>query len=92
MVKRREPRASTTGRQPTKEQVETFASGAENSTVTKIKPKLDPSAKRDFKAIRVAFNEYEYSILNEAAPKTGRSKLNFIRWAVLQMAKNLDVS
>lgn len=90
MVKRREPRASTTRRQPTQEQIETFASGAENAIVTEIKPKLDPSAKRDFKAIRVAFNEYEYSILDEAAPKTGRSKLNFIRWAVMQMAKNLE--
>jgi hypothetical protein len=90
MVKRREPRASTSRHQPTAEEVEKFASGAENSIVTPKKRKLDPSAKRDFKAIRVPFNEYEYVILDKAAPKTGRSKLNFIRWAVMQMAKDLE--
>ena len=46
---------------------------------------LDPSAKRDFKAITVPFNEYEFTKLEEIARKTGRTKLNLIRWAILQM-------
>ena len=39
---------------------------------------LDPNAKRNYKNINVPFNEYEYNILNEAAQKLGRTKLNFI--------------
>ena len=91
MVKRREPQAITSRPKPTPEQIEAFASGAdrETTTPTKTTRKLDPTAKRDFKAIRVPFNEYEYSILDEAAPKTGRTKLNFIRWAILKMAEDL---
>lgn len=86
MVKRRKPQAGTSKPQPTPEQIEAFASEVDSNT---IKRKLDPSAKRDFKAIRVPFNEYEYAILDEAAPKTGRTKLNFIRWAILKMAEDL---
>jgi hypothetical protein len=89
MVKRREPQAKASKSHPTPEQIEAFASGADNNTTTETKRRLDPTAKRDFKAIRVPFNEYEYSILDEAAPKTGRTKLNFIRWAILKMAQDL---
>jgi hypothetical protein len=32
------------------------------------------------------FNEYEYRQLEEASRRTGRSKLNFIRYAMLKMA------
>jgi hypothetical protein len=92
MVKRREPQASISRPQPTPEQIEAFASGADNSSTspTKTERKLDPRAKRDFKAIRVPFNEYEYKILDEAAPKTGRTKLNFIRWAILKLAQEVE--
>lgn len=90
MVKRRDPQARASKIQPTPEQIEAFASGADSNTApTEIKHQPDPNAKRDFKAIRVPFNEYEYSILDEAAPKTGRTKLNFIRWAILKMAEDL---
>lgn len=89
MVKRREPQASTSKPRPTQEQIEAFASGADNNIPTPKKTEPDPTAKRDFKAIRVPFNEYEYKILDEAAPKTGRTKLNFIRWAILKMAEDL---
>jgi predicted DNA-binding protein len=47
---------------------------------------LDSDASRDFKAIRLPFNEYEYRQLEEASRRTGRSKLNFIRYAMLKMA------
>ena len=93
MVKRREPQATAATlarRQPTPEQVEEFASLADGDTAqTKTKAPLDPNANRDYKAIRVPFNEYEYQILEEAAKKTGRSKLNYIRWAILKFAEEV---
>ena len=89
MVKRREPHSSIASRQPTPEQIEAFASGADNKTAI-LKKQFDPNAKRDFKAIRVPFNEYEYAKLDAAAPKTGRTKLNFIRWAILKLAEEVE--
>jgi hypothetical protein len=89
MVKRREPKASVSRPQPTQEQIEAFASGVDGEAV---KPKLElkPNAKRDFKAIRVPFNQYEYEILDKAALRSGRTKLNFIRWAILKMAEGSE--
>lgn len=81
MPKRREPGALA----PTNEQVEAFAAGAE---LAPAKP--DPAAPHDFKALRVGLNEYEYQILEEASRRAGRSKLNFIRYAVLKMAEELE--
>ncbi len=87
MVKRRTPQASSPGsRTPSAEEIERFASGADSPTPA-TKPKtLDENAPRDFKSIRIPFNEYEYRRLEEACKKTGRSKLNFIRHAMLQAA------
>lgn len=90
MVKRRAP---GTRQQPTPEQIEAFAAAAEGGDpattrqAKKAPPPLDPDAKRDFKAIRVPFNEYEYRQLEVLARATGRTKLNAIRWAILQMAE-----
>ncbi|WP_020405268.1 hypothetical protein [Hahella ganghwensis] len=91
MVKRREP--ATAKKQPTPEEIEAFASGADGGSITpkqEEKPALDPNAKREFKAIRVPFNEYEYSKLEEVATKTGRTKLNVIRWAILKLAEEMQ--
>lgn len=93
MVKRREPAAVK--RQPTAEEIEAFASGADGgNSKTEKKPEetLNPNANRDFKAIRVPFNEYEYNKLDEVATKTGRTKLNVMRWAVLKLAEELENS
>ena len=95
MVKRRSPKASALNivrPEPTPEQIEAFASGAE------VKPKpaqpkthaLDPDAIRDFKAMRVPFNEYEYEQLVKGAKLSGRSRLNFMRYAMLKLAKELQ--
>ena len=92
MVKRRKPASAK--RQPTPEEIEAFASGADGGTAKpkpEAKPDLDPNAKREFKAIRVPFNEFEYSKLEEAANKTGRTKLNVIRWAILKLAEEMQV-
>lgn len=51
---------------------------------------LDPDANRDFKAIRIPFNEYEYRTLEETAKRTGRSKSNLIRWAILKMYQEIN--
>lgn len=89
MVKRRAPR---THQQPTPEQIEAFAAGVEGGSSPpapqekEATPSLDPDAKRDFKAIRIPFNEYEYRQLEALAKATGRTKLNAVRWSILQMA------
>ena len=68
------------------QQVEKFADGAENQINT-----LNKNAIRDFKAIRVPFNEFEYQQLAQGAELSGRTKLNFIRYAILQLSKELQV-
>lgn len=68
---------------PTDEQVEAFAAGADSATPRK---RPSPNAKRDYKSIRVPFNEYEYQKLDKACRLSGRSKLSFLRAAMLEMA------
>jgi hypothetical protein len=89
MVKRRTPTDITTTPTPEDlaQKVAAFAAGAEGVVDTPITQEANPNASRDYKSIRVPFNEHEYDILDKAARLTGRSKLNFIRWAILQMAE-----
>ncbi len=86
MVKRREPPVAAPTKAPTAEAIEAFAAGADGGQ--QQTPDLDPNANRDYKAIRVPFNQYEFEKLEELAKKTGRTKLNVIRWAILKMAEN----
>ena len=51
---------------------------------------LDKDAPRDFKSIRVGFNEYEYQVLDALSKKHNRSKLNMIRHAILMLAESED--
>lgn len=94
MVKRREPKASTP--KPTTEQIEAFVAGAEDGPLvpqykTDAQPlALNQNAIRDYKAIRVPFNEYEHQQLEIASQLSGRSKLNFIRYAMLKLAKEVQ--
>ncbi len=94
MVKRREPKASAlnlVSSQPTDEQIEAFASAAEGGSSIKAKePELNQNAIRDFKAMRVPFNEYEFEQLTLACKLSGRSKLNFMRYAMLKLAKEIQ--
>ena len=83
MPKVRKPAATAA---PTTDQIEAFAAGAEAAPTTQT---LDPSAPRNFKALKLGLNEYEYQMLEAASRKTGRSKLNFIRHAVLTMAEKV---
>lgn len=92
MVKRREPKATTP--EPLAEQMEAFVAGAEDGQLvisTDIQaPIINKNAIRDYKAIRVPFNEYEYQQLEIASQLSGRTKLNFIRYAMLQLAKEIQ--
>jgi len=95
MVKRREPKASSLNLikpEPTAEQVEAFASQAEGgaTTIQAKAPELDQNAIRDYKAMRVPFNQHEYEQLEIGSRLAGRSKLNFIRYAMLKLAKEMQ--
>jgi len=63
--------------------IEAFASGADGARTRK----LDPEAPRTHKKINVPFNEYEFQQLERAALKTGRSKLDYLRRAMIEQAK-----
>lgn len=91
MVKRRTPH-SALRTEPTPEEIEAFASAAEGgSNAVKIQePELNQNAIRDYKAMRVPFNEYEFKQLELACKLSGRSKLNFMRYAMLKFAKELQ--
>lgn len=93
MVKRRTPLATTTQHQePSAEQIEAFASGVDGGSkqLTAVEPdkSLSPKASRNYKAIRVPFNKFEFEALEILATKTGRSKLNTIRHALLKLAED----
>ena len=90
MVKRREPKTITP--EPLAEQMEAFVAGAEDGQLVTLTgtPVINKNAIRDYKAIRVPFNEYEYQQLEIASQLSGRTKLNFIRYAMLQLAKEIQ--
>lgn len=93
MVKRRTPKVSglnVVKTQPTSEEIEAFAAGAEGGTQIPKPKTLDSGANRDFKAMRVPFNEYEYEQLLKGAKLSGRTKLNFMRYAMLKLSKELQ--
>lgn len=88
MVKRRE--LKTTTQEPLAEQIEAFVAGAEDGQLVNPIPVVNPNAIRDYKAIRVPFNEYEYQQLEKGSQISGRTKLNFIRYAMLKLAKEIQ--
>lgn len=78
MPKRRQPKSSEINKE-----IEAFAAGADNTE----EQKLDPNAKRDYKSLGIHFNEFEWTALEKASEKSGRSKLNFLRHSMLTLAK-----
>ncbi|PLR34639.1 hypothetical protein CYR55_14645 [Chimaeribacter californicus] len=81
MVKRREAPAI-----PVDKKIEAFAAQADH--IVTAEPMHDKDAKRDYKAIRVPFNEYEFAQLEALCEKTQRSKLNMIRYALAFYAEH----
>jgi hypothetical protein len=90
MPKIRQPKTSIDNKK-----VNEFIDGAdfivENSSHNK-EQKLNKNAKRDFSAIKVPLNEFEHKAIEFAVNKTGRSKLNFIRYAILKEYDNLKAN
>lgn len=48
---------------------------------------LNKKAKRDYKSIRLGFNEYEYKLLEEAASDANLSLVAYIRTSWMNRAK-----
>ena len=86
-IKKRDTVSALSTKDVTKE-IEKFAAGAEGGAVSNVE--VNQTAIRDYKAIRVPFNQYEYEQLEIGARLSGRSKLNFIRYAMLRMVKELQ--
>ncbi len=51
---------------------------------------LDPNAKRDHLKFNVGLNAYEQKIIDEAAAKAGRSRVNFVRYAAMKLAEEME--
>jgi len=51
------------------------------------KGSINPRAKRDFKGIRLGFNEYEYNLLTEAAAEANLTLVAFIRTSWMARAQ-----
>ena len=98
MVNRRAPLGVSHGTpRTTEEQFNDFAAAADGGkgegaeAVKALKPKhLNPHAKRNYKSIRLPFNEFEYARLDYFSEKSGRSKLSFIRLAIANLTKELE--
>lgn len=82
MVERRE---IVTPSQDVERRIEEFAAVADG--VKTAERQVDKEAPRDYKAIRVPFNQYEYETLEKLCQQTNRSKLNMIRHALLIYAQ-----
>jgi len=85
MVKIRDPKSE---QKVTSSKIEAFVSSVDGGK-TETDPEMDPRSKRKYKGVGIPFNKYEFNMLEEAAFKTGRSKLGFIRWAIATMAKEV---
>jgi hypothetical protein len=90
MVKRREPKISPLAaerKEPTAAEVEAFANKADGVSTEIV---LDKNAPRKFKTMTLPFNEYEYEELLKGVNLSDRTKLNFVRYAMLKLAKELQ--
>ena len=76
-MKRRGPEVQES-QSPDSAALEKFAQGADGGGM-----KTNPHAPRNFKAVRLPFNEYEWDRLEVGCQITGRSKLNLLREAML---------
>lgn len=91
-IKKREPGKSAILEQDLSAKIEQFAAGADGGAPIKQAKAAEPdqNANRDYKAMRVPFNQYEHEQLELGAKLSGRTKLNFMRYAMLKLAKELQ--
>lgn len=92
MVKKREPRASMAAlqREPTREQIEAFAAGADGGDRQPLSviARSPQKSRRTLKKL-IAFTEAEVSVLERAAEIENRNFSSFIRAAAMQEAARL---
>lgn len=50
----------------------------------------DRNAKRDYKAINLPLNKWEFDMLEKYSKKTNRTKLSFIRNAIMETIENMQ--
>ncbi|MDD2761845.1 MAG: hypothetical protein PHH11_16330 [Methylomonas sp.] len=90
-IKKRDTGKPAVPEQELEAKIEQFAAGADGAPIEKASaPELDQNANRDYKAMRVPFNQYEYEQLELGARLSGRTKLNFMRYAMLKLSKELQ--
>ncbi|WP_445369962.1 hypothetical protein ACH5Y9_25390 (plasmid) [Methylomonas sp. BW4-1] len=90
--KREQPGKQVVSDQELSTKIEQFAAGADGGApIEHAKAlELDQNANRDYKAMRVPFNQYEHEQLELGAKLSGRTKLNFMRYAMLKLSKELQ--
>jgi len=81
MVKRRERKTP-----PSAAAIDAWAAGADGKEHDPI-DFLDKTAERNFKSIRVSFNEYEYRTLKKLAQATDRTMVSTIRSLIVDAAE-----
>ena len=92
MVKRREPKASADVPTVDPRDLENFANAADTQPERprrQGRPPKAASAKRNHAALSVPFNVEEWELLERAAEATGRPKTNFLRWAMVEKAREI---
>lgn len=72
----------------TDSKIDNFIDGATADKKEKLQPNLSPSANRDYKGMRINFNEYEYRLLKRAAEDANLSLAAFIRTSWIAKAKS----
>ncbi|MFA5922329.1 MAG: hypothetical protein WC856_13720 [Methylococcaceae bacterium] len=85
MVKRREVKKYA--QVDIEQEIEKFAAGADGEPVKQLE--LNRNARRDYKAMQVPFNQWEFERLEEACKIAGRTKLGFVRYSMLKLAEEI---
>ena len=76
--------------QPSEQEIEKFASLADDGKSKDSATRPNPRAPRKYKSIAVPFNEYEFEKLEWICEQTGMSKNAVIRYLILTHAKELE--
>ena len=84
MVKRREVKSVTPS---IEERIEQFAAGADSDPVKQVI--INKNDKRDYKGLRLPFNQYEFELLELGTRLTGQTKSSFIRNAIIKAVNDL---
>lgn len=73
------------------QRVKAFADRADLPAETEAPAAPAKDAKRDFKALNLPLNEYEYAVLEKLCKKLSRTKSNLLRYALLELARREEI-